>query len=130
MPLEGFDDAEIPRRGPGRPAQEIDLDAVERAASIGCIKEEIAAVIGVAPSTLYLRMTKEPEIAAAIERGQSKGRATLRRLQWQGANEGNATMLIWLGKQMLGQRDKQEHAGPDGGAIVHRIERVIVDPKD
>jgi hypothetical protein len=29
----------------------------------------------------------------------------LRRLQWKGAEAGNPTMLIWLGKQMLGQRD-------------------------
>ena len=26
-------------------------------------------------------------------------------------------MLIWLGKQMLGQRDKQEITGADGGPI-------------
>ena len=36
------------------------------------------------------------------------GRATLRRLQWQRANGGADTMLIWLGKQMLGQKDKVE----------------------
>lgn len=30
---------------------------------------------------------------------------TLRRLQWKAAEGGNATMLIWLGKQLLGQKD-------------------------
>jgi hypothetical protein len=28
---------------------------------------------------------------------------------WQGAENGNATMLIWLGKQMLGQKDRLEN---------------------
>jgi hypothetical protein len=32
----------------------------------------------------------------------------LRRLQWKLARAGNATMLIWLGKQWLGQTDKVE----------------------
>ena len=31
----------------------------------------------------------------------------------------NATLLIWLGKQILNQRDKQEITGADGGAIQH-----------
>jgi hypothetical protein len=26
-------------------------------------------------------------------------------------------MMIWLGKQILGQQDKYEHTGPDGGPI-------------
>jgi hypothetical protein len=30
---------------------------------------------------------------------------------------GSDTMLIWLGKNLLGQRDRQELSGPEGGAI-------------
>ena len=35
------------------------------------------------------------------------------------AMEGNVTMLIWLGKQRLGQRDRldTEHSGSEGGPI-------------
>ncbi len=42
-------------------------------------------------------------------------------------------MLIWLGKQWLGQTDKMdfEHSGPDGGPIRYeRVEHVIIDPND
>ena len=41
------------------------------------------------------------------------GRASLRRMQYVAAKKGNATMQIWLGKQYLGQKDKQEieHSG-------------------
>lgn len=35
-------------------------------------------------------------------------RIKLRDLQWKTAESGNATMQIWLGKQMLGQTDKIE----------------------
>lgn len=32
----------------------------------------------------------------------------LRQLQWRAADNGNITMLIWLGKQELGQTEKVE----------------------
>ena len=32
-------------------------------------------------------------------------------MQWQAAENGNPTMLIWLGKQMLDQKDKVENSG-------------------
>jgi hypothetical protein len=31
--------------------------------------------------------------------------------------QGNATMLVWLGKQWLGQNDRHELTGADGGPI-------------
>jgi hypothetical protein len=40
-------------------------------------------------------------------------------MQFKAAEGGNATMLIWLGKQYLGQSDKTQHelSGPGGGPI-------------
>jgi hypothetical protein len=100
-------------RGPqpgegGRPPTPINLDVVRRAAGIGCTVDEIAAVLGVPRRTLYDRMDQDPEIQRALDEGRDYGRATLRRLQWKLANEGNPTTQIWLGKQLLGQRDKHE----------------------
>jgi hypothetical protein len=126
MPLEGFDDANLPARdekrrsGPGSGAK-IDLGVVERAASIGCSKEEVAAVLGIHRDTLHEHISRNPEIQEALDHGSSKGRATLRRLQWKGAEEGNATMLVWLGKQLLGQRDSIAHTGGDGGALTIQV---------
>jgi len=37
-----------------------------------------------------------------------EGKSSLRRNQWKSAQDGNVTMQIWLGKQMLGQRDKSD----------------------
>ena len=39
---------------------------------------------------------------------KSNGKMSLRRMQWKSAKSGNVTMQIWLGKQELGQKDKQE----------------------
>lgn len=36
------------------------------------------------------------------------GKIAVRRKQFQVAESGNVSMLIWLGKQWLGQTDKQE----------------------
>jgi hypothetical protein len=94
---------------PGKPPVSIDPRLVENSAAIGCTVEEIAAVLGIGRRTLYDRLETDPELAAVLERGRDTGKATLRRLQWQEANKGNATMLIWLGKQTLGQRDTIDH---------------------
>jgi hypothetical protein len=113
---------------PGAPRKEIDLDVAERAASIGCQMEEIAAMLGVGKQCLYDRLKDTPELVEVIDRGRAKGRGTLRRLQWQHANGGSDTMLIWLGKNLLGQTDKFEHGGAEGGPIKHIFSWDTVKP--
>jgi hypothetical protein len=41
-----------------------------------------------------------------MERGKARGRLSLRRAQLKMVEDGNATMGIWLGKNVLGQRDE------------------------
>lgn len=98
---------------PGRPAKPISYDTIRRAASIGCSIEELAVMAGLSRSNFSLRLKEDDALLEAIERGRAAGQATLRRLQWQQAKAGNPTMLIWLGKQLLGQRDvvETEHSG-------------------
>jgi hypothetical protein len=110
---------DVKRNGPlpghgGGPRKVIDADVAKRAASIGCTRDEIATVCGVSPVSLYTALKEDPQLRADIEEGLNHGRTTLRRLQWQRANAGSDTMLIWLGKQLLGQKDRVELAGdPD-----------------
>lgn len=73
---------------------------------IGCTREEAAAVLGVSRVALWAFLDKNPDIAEEFEAGLLVGKATLRRAQWSLAQKGNATMLIWLGKQMLKQYDQ------------------------
>jgi hypothetical protein len=76
-------------------------------------------------------MEQDKELNDAIEKGRGMGKVTLRRLQWDRAQAGSDTMLIWLGKQLLGQRDNTAvvMTGSDGGPIQSATATVaITDP--
>lgn len=96
-----------------RPRKTINPKQLETLASIQCTLVEIAAVMGCSKRTLQRNYRK------VILAGRKKGRASVRRAQWKLLQGGNATMAIWLGKQLLGQTDKaaMEHTGKDGGPI-------------
>jgi hypothetical protein len=93
------------KRKPGRPAKEIDWRLAEKLAEIACTDEEIASICGVSHETL-VRRKRDPEIAEMLTAARSRGKASLRRIQWKLAQGGNAAMAIFLGKNLLGQRDK------------------------
>ena len=92
------------KRKRGRPRIEIDMAAVEELASIGATQQEIASRLGVSTDTLH----RNPDFAVAYKRGMNEGRMSLRHKQFELANMGDKTMLIWLGKQLLDQSDKRE----------------------
>ena len=97
----------------------IKLDELERLAGLQCTEVEVAAYFRVSERAVKMALAK-PEFRQAWERGKHGGLISLRRAQFQAAVEGkNPTMLIWMGKQLLGQRDLQavELAGKDGGPI-------------
>jgi len=109
-----------PGRHPGgRPRIEFDLRQVEELARIGCTEEDMGAVLGVSVDTIQRRKRSSAEFRGIIEKGQASLRNSLRRLQVKKALEGNVTMLIWLGKQLLGQSDRHgiEHSGAEGRPI-------------
>lgn len=82
------------------------LPLVRKLASIQCTDEEIAAGLGCSQDTLARGRKRDQELDAAIIEGRASGRMSLRRAQYQKALDGNPTMLIWLGKQILGQRER------------------------
>lgn len=87
----------------GRPEIPIDPDQVSKLAQLGCKVSEIADFFGVSRDTIERRFREE------IVEGRAKLRVSLRRLQIEKAMEGNVVMLIWLGKQELGQVDSVAH---------------------
>lgn len=99
-----------PQEGSGRPRIVVDLALVEKLAQIHASQEEIAATLGVSVGYVseHLKDGADPAFAAAHARGWSNGRLNLRRRQLEKAMGGDSTMLIWLGKNMLGQADKSE----------------------
>ncbi len=108
--------------GAGRPRLVIDKDLLEQLAKIQCTMEEIAAVLGCSVDTL------ERNFADVIKKGKDAGKASLRRLQWKGAQDGKPAMLIWLGKQVLAQKETVV-TQLTGELTIKKIQRTIVDPK-
>lgn len=64
--------------------------------------EEMASLCEIHVDTLRDNYSK------VIEKGRNAGKKRLRQAQIHFACKGNATLLIWLGKQMLNQRDTPE----------------------
>jgi len=87
---------------------EIDLGELERLCAMQCTDEEIAAWFGVATRTIE-RRRKVKKFAEVMARGKAKGRISVRRMQMKLLEQGNATMGVWLGKNILGQVDEVRH---------------------
>ena len=93
----------------GRPKIELNLGELERLSRLNCTMPEISAYFDIPLRTLEDKFTNEPEVRKAIEKGRATGMLSLRRKQIQIMEDtNNSTMAIWLGKQMLGQTDRQE----------------------
>jgi hypothetical protein len=91
------------KKSVGRPKKyNIPNEKVEQLASFGCTNIEIASYFGCSDTTL------ERNYGKILTKGRDKGKIRLRQLQYKAAEKGNVVMLIWLGKQVLGQSDKQE----------------------
>ncbi len=93
------------RLGAGRKPVDIDLTNLEKLCALHCTDDELGAYYGVSARTIRKRRKDDPEFAAAESVGRAKGKISVRRRQMQLAEAGNPTMLIWLGKQWLGQRE-------------------------
>jgi hypothetical protein len=92
----------------GRPPKIIDWKKVESLCQIHCTESEIASVMEIHIDTLYDKCKKEygltfPEYYKKHCEG---GKMSLRRAQFKKAVvDGNPALQIWLGKQILGQKD-------------------------
>tara|TARA_Y100001938_G_C7783077_1_gene278872 strand:+ start:150 stop:461 length:312 start_codon:yes stop_codon:yes gene_type:complete len=80
----------------------IPTDKVEKLASFGCTNTEIASFFGCSTDLI------DKSYSEFLTKGRDKGKIRLRQMQWKAAEGGNVTMLIFLGKQILGQTDKTE----------------------
>lgn len=105
----GREEKNIVEKKRGRPRKIIDLEEVEELAAEGNTAEDIALALGIGRTSLY----KRKDARAAFDKGRALLRVNLHHWQVQAAKSGNVTMLIWLGKQMLGQSDQPIDAGAE-----------------
>jgi hypothetical protein len=101
---------DAPKNKGGRPRKEIDYTELDRLCALQASADECAANLGMSYDTFITRL-KEDGFSGFTEYFQQKrviGWTALRRKQYELAMAGSVPMNIWLGKQYLGQADKQE----------------------
>ena len=96
-----------------RPRIDIDPRQVETLTRLGSPASEIADYLGVSESTIRSRFC--PLLAKA----RAMRRMKLREFQWNQAKDGSVPMLIFLGKEELGQG--QEAKDSEEKIIVRRM---------
>lgn len=93
-----------------RPRKDIDQKQFEKLCALQCTEEEICSVLDVCTDTLekWIKRTYSGKRFSEVFREKRNvGKVSLRRNQMK-LSETNPTMAIWLGKQYLGQKDKQD----------------------
>lgn len=107
-----------PNRKPGtrgRPQVKIDWDKVNSLLVAGCSGAEICGYLGIGESALFTHCQAEKGMLFSNYARQfyQKGDSILRAKQFEKASKGDNSMLIWLGKNRLKQRDKEpENTNP------------------
>ena len=91
----------------GRPKKEIDQKQFENLCGLQCTLEEVCGFFDVTDVTLntWCKKTYGTTFSEVFKQKRGTGKISLRRSQFNLAKT-NATMAIWLGKQYLGQRDR------------------------
>lgn len=87
----------------GRPKKEFtekDIEQIKVLARCHCPDTEIAAWFGVNEATI------KRHFAPLLKEQRDVGKGNIRAKQFRMAMEGDRTMLIWIGKQILGQREQ------------------------
>ena len=74
-------------------------EEVQKLSKFGMTNVEIADFFGCDESLI------RKSYSEYLTKGRAEMKLRLRQLQWKSAEKGNAVMLIWLGKQILGQSD-------------------------
>ncbi len=112
-----------------RPAV-LSVAELEGLGRLQCTNAELGAYFGLTERQIITRRAKDPELDEAIKRGSNQGRISLRRKQYEAALAGDKTMLVWLGKNVLGQRDSGLDINVSGGISFDSDEiRPLLDQK-
>ena len=90
--------------GRGENKTVIDPEEIYKLAKLWCSWEEMSDFFAVPANTLKYNFSD------MVAKGRSETKQALRRSQIKLALNGNATMLIWLGKNILGQQESPQGA--------------------
>lgn len=91
-----------------KPRKAFDLAEVERLASLGLTREQVAAALGASASTVYNRLRDDEEFSEAVKRGEALGIGAVASRLMDQINEGNTTAMIFYLKSRAGWRESSE----------------------
>lgn len=114
-----------------RPRIDIDPEQFKKLCAIQCTLEEIASWFKCSEDTIERFSKREFGIsfAEAYKTFSADGKISLRRIQFKMA-EKNPSMAIWLGKQYLGQKERNENEVRISGIdqnVLDELEKAVVD---
>lgn len=99
---------DMPRDTSRRP--ELNFKLLDDLCKIHCTVEEIESIIGLSRDVMERQTMERFGLTFSVYAEQKKagGKMSLRRRQFHAAMNGDKLMQIWLGKQWLNQKDKQD----------------------
>ncbi len=94
----------------GRPPHKLDWDKIDSLLIAGCSGREIAGNLEINQKTLYEHAVKDKGMSFTDYSDQfyGKGDSILRAKQFKQAIDGDTTLLIWLGKVRLKQKEEKD----------------------
>ena len=114
----------------GRPRKVINWEQFEQLCSLQCTLSEIAGFFKVSEDTIERAVKRhyKQTFADVFRTKRGTGLISLRRSQFAAAQKGNPLMLIWLGKNWLGQKDKVDITSGDDkitglDVVVHQAQQ-------
>lgn len=110
----------------GRPKIKIDWKEVDKYLICGCSGAQVAASLGICDDTLFKRCIEEKKMNFSdySAKKRQKGNALLHATQFQVARSGNTSMLIWLGKQRLEQKENPQSAEKFDGTLGELLDAI------
>ncbi len=96
----------------GRPEKEFDWKVLDSILQFGANLIDCSELLDVSEDTVQRKIKSEYGCTFTEYRAKKMGRMRVKLLQkqYEMAQNGNVALLIWLGKQHLGQSDKQENS--------------------
>lgn len=112
-----------------RPKIEIDQKQFEALCKIQCTLEEVADYFDCSDTTIHrwCKKTYKKSFEDIYKKKSAGGRRSLRRIQWEAAQNGDKTMMIWLGRQWLGQTDKFTVVEKQGDKQLSVLDEIAIE---
>jgi hypothetical protein len=103
----------------GRPKKEMNWEVLDSILQFGASLLDCSELCEMSEDSIQRKIKEKHEMTFSEYRDKkmSRMRVKLLRKQYEGAMAGNTALLIWLGKQYLGQSDKNESKNDESHTI-------------